>query len=221
MWIVRLALRRPYTFVVMAMLIAILGIVMILRMPTDIFPTVDIPVVSIIFNYGGMPADDRSAEHHADQNPERARQISEAEARQKLASLYFASVGAAQVRNVSKLFGWAPELVRRTVEKLVQKGEFVVSDHAPEYARRKAHRGAPAPFHTLPHRLAEIEDDAGPSSLVCECELVTREQIEAEIRAAVPFSHLTTHLEPIEDPRSLSDQVLERSGSMNEQRKES
>ncbi len=58
MWIVRLALRRPYTFVVMAMLIAILGIVMILRMPTDIFPTVDIPVVSIIFNYGGMSADD-------------------------------------------------------------------------------------------------------------------------------------------------------------------
>ncbi len=58
MWIVRLALRRPYTFVVMAMLIAILGVVMILRMPTDIFPTIDIPVVSVIFNYGGMSASD-------------------------------------------------------------------------------------------------------------------------------------------------------------------
>ncbi len=47
------------------------------------------------------------------------------------------------------------------------------------------------------------------------------EQIEADIRAAVPFSHLTTHLEPIEDPVSLSDQVLERSDEQNEQRKES
>ncbi len=47
------------------------------------------------------------------------------------------------------------------------------------------------------------------------------EQIEADIRAAVPFSHLTTHLEPIEDPLSLSDQVLERSDEQNEQRKES
>ncbi len=44
------------------------------------------------------------------------------------------------------------------------------------------------------------------------------EQIEADIRAAVPFSHLTTHLEPIEDPTSLSDQVLLRSEGLNEQR---
>ena len=58
MWIVRLALRRPYTFVVAAMLVVILGIVMILRMPTDIFPEIDIPVISVIFNYSGMPADD-------------------------------------------------------------------------------------------------------------------------------------------------------------------
>ncbi len=64
--------------------------------------------------------------------PERARQIGEAEARQKLANLYFASVGAAQVRNVSKLFGWAPELVRRTVEKLVQNGELVEAEHPKE-----------------------------------------------------------------------------------------
>ncbi len=59
MWIVRLALRRPYTFVVAALLVAILGIYMIVaRMPTDIFPKIDIPVVSVIFNYGGMSPDD-------------------------------------------------------------------------------------------------------------------------------------------------------------------
>jgi multidrug efflux pump subunit AcrB len=58
MWLVRLALRRPYTFVVMAMLIVILGVVTILRMPTDIFPDIDIPVISIIFNYGGLSPDD-------------------------------------------------------------------------------------------------------------------------------------------------------------------
>src|SRR5207302_7168982 len=54
MWIVRLALRRPYTFVVMAMGIFLLGIVAILRMPTDIFPEVDIPVISVIWQYPGM-----------------------------------------------------------------------------------------------------------------------------------------------------------------------
>src|SRR3954463_15288054 len=58
MWIVRLALRRPYTFVVAAMLVMILGIVTIVRMPTDIFPDIDIPVVSVIFNYAGMSPDD-------------------------------------------------------------------------------------------------------------------------------------------------------------------
>jgi multidrug efflux pump subunit AcrB len=51
MWIVRLALRRPYTFVVMTILILIAGIVSIQRTPTDIFPNIDIPVVSIIWNY--------------------------------------------------------------------------------------------------------------------------------------------------------------------------
>ena len=54
MWIVRLALRRPYTFVVMAMAITLLGLVAIFRMPTDIFPEVDIPVISVIWNYPGM-----------------------------------------------------------------------------------------------------------------------------------------------------------------------
>src|SRR5712672_2605113 len=54
MWIVRLALRRPYTFVVMSILILIMGGLAIVRTPTDIFPTIDIPVVSIIWNYNGL-----------------------------------------------------------------------------------------------------------------------------------------------------------------------
>jgi multidrug efflux pump subunit AcrB len=58
MWIVRLALRRPYTFVVAAMLVALLGIYAILNTPTDIFPNIDIPVISVAFNYEGMPADE-------------------------------------------------------------------------------------------------------------------------------------------------------------------
>src|ERR1700732_2483115 len=58
MWIVRLALRRTYTFVVAAMLIAVLGAVSIYRMSTDIFPSIDIPVVSVVWQYTGMPADE-------------------------------------------------------------------------------------------------------------------------------------------------------------------
>jgi multidrug efflux pump subunit AcrB len=54
MWIVRLALRRPYTFVVAALLIAILGGVSIARMPVDIFPYIDIPVVSVVWQYNGL-----------------------------------------------------------------------------------------------------------------------------------------------------------------------
>jgi CzcA family heavy metal efflux pump len=54
MWIVRLALRRPYTFVVVALLIAVLGILSILTMPTDIFPSINIPVISVIFSYNGL-----------------------------------------------------------------------------------------------------------------------------------------------------------------------
>src|SRR6266567_4377635 len=54
MWIVRLALRRPYTFVVVALLIAVLGCVSIVTMQTDIFPGIDIPVVSVIWSYGGL-----------------------------------------------------------------------------------------------------------------------------------------------------------------------
>ena len=54
MWIVHLALRRPYTFVVLAVLLAILGGAAIVTMPVDIFPYIDIPVVSIIWSYNGM-----------------------------------------------------------------------------------------------------------------------------------------------------------------------
>jgi multidrug efflux pump subunit AcrB len=60
MWIVRLALRRPYTFVVFALLILILGIYSILTMPTDIFPNIDIPVVTVVWNYTGMSAQEMS-----------------------------------------------------------------------------------------------------------------------------------------------------------------
>ncbi len=54
MWIVRLALRRPYTFVVMAVLIAILGGTAIVTMPVDIFPYIDIPIVSVVWPYNGL-----------------------------------------------------------------------------------------------------------------------------------------------------------------------
>ena len=60
MWIVRLALRRPYTFVVLAILILIMGGLSIVRTPTDIFPNINIPVVSIIWNYSGLVPEDMS-----------------------------------------------------------------------------------------------------------------------------------------------------------------
>src|SRR5438445_12772919 len=56
--IVRLALRRPYTFIVMAVLILIFGTVSALRTPTDIFPNINIPVISVVFSFTGLPADD-------------------------------------------------------------------------------------------------------------------------------------------------------------------
>ena len=58
MWIVRLALRRPYTFVVMSILIAILGVGAILTMSTDIFPSIDIPIISVIWTYSGISPDE-------------------------------------------------------------------------------------------------------------------------------------------------------------------
>src|ERR1700685_132169 len=54
MWIVRLALRRPYTFVVVSILIVIMGTLAIFRTPTDIFPNINIPVISIIWSYSGL-----------------------------------------------------------------------------------------------------------------------------------------------------------------------
>jgi multidrug efflux pump subunit AcrB len=57
MWIVRLALRRPYTFVVFALLILIVGIFSIETMPTDIFPNINIPIVTVVWNYSGLSAE--------------------------------------------------------------------------------------------------------------------------------------------------------------------
>jgi len=56
MWIVRLALRRPYTFVVCSILVLMLGVYVIVVTPKDIFPTIDIPVVSVMWNYDGLSA---------------------------------------------------------------------------------------------------------------------------------------------------------------------
>jgi len=58
MWIVRLALRRPYTFTVMALLIVILGLLAVRRMAKDIFPSIDIPVVSVLWSYNGLTPDE-------------------------------------------------------------------------------------------------------------------------------------------------------------------
>jgi len=58
MWIVRLALRRPYTVAVMCILILVMGILSMTRMVVDIFPAIDIPVVAVIWNYPGLPAQD-------------------------------------------------------------------------------------------------------------------------------------------------------------------
>ena len=58
MWIVRLALRRPYTTVCMALLMLLVGAYATLSMPTDIFPAINLPVVSVVWAYGGLPAKD-------------------------------------------------------------------------------------------------------------------------------------------------------------------
>ncbi|MGO9577129.1 MAG: efflux RND transporter permease subunit, partial [Terriglobales bacterium] len=60
MWIVALALRRPYTFVVMALLIIILTPITILRTPVDIFPEINIPVISVVWNFDGMSPQEMS-----------------------------------------------------------------------------------------------------------------------------------------------------------------
>src|SRR5216684_9196711 len=58
MWIVRLALRRPYTFVVASLLLLLLTPFVLLRTPTDIFPSINIPVVSVVWQYTGLSAKD-------------------------------------------------------------------------------------------------------------------------------------------------------------------
>jgi multidrug efflux pump subunit AcrB len=58
--IVRLALTRPYTFIVLAMLILLIGPLAALRTPTDIFPDIRIPVISVVWNYAGLQPDDMS-----------------------------------------------------------------------------------------------------------------------------------------------------------------
>src|SRR5215469_3423402 len=60
MWIVRLALRRPYTFVVMSLLILILGVLSVYTTPIDIFPNIDIPVISVVYGYPGLSAEEIS-----------------------------------------------------------------------------------------------------------------------------------------------------------------
>jgi CzcA family heavy metal efflux pump len=57
MWVVRIALQRPYTFIVLALLLLIIGPLTILRTPTDIFPNINIPIVSVVWQYTGLPPD--------------------------------------------------------------------------------------------------------------------------------------------------------------------
>ena len=54
MWIVKIALSRPYTFIVLGLLILILSPVVILQTPTDIFPNIDIPVIAVSWDYAGL-----------------------------------------------------------------------------------------------------------------------------------------------------------------------
>ena len=70
MWIVRLALNRPYTFVVLALLILIISPLVILRTPTDIFPNIDIPVVAVVWNYTGLSPEEKDVLlHHGTEAP--------------------------------------------------------------------------------------------------------------------------------------------------------
>ena len=57
MWIVWLALKRPYTFIVLALVIVIVTPLVIMRMPVDVLPDINIPVVSVVWFYGGLVAE--------------------------------------------------------------------------------------------------------------------------------------------------------------------
>ena len=63
MWIVRIALNRPYTFIVLALLILILSPVIIFRTPTDIFPNINIPVIAVAWTYTGLSPEETRAHH--------------------------------------------------------------------------------------------------------------------------------------------------------------
>jgi Cu/Ag efflux pump CusA len=60
-WIVDIALRRPYTFIVMALLLPLFGVLSLLRMPVDIFPRIPIPILSAVWTYNGLSAEEMSA----------------------------------------------------------------------------------------------------------------------------------------------------------------
>lgn len=60
MWMVQIALRRPYTFVVLAILILLFGTMAAVRTPKDVFPSINIPVVAVVFQYYGMMPSDVS-----------------------------------------------------------------------------------------------------------------------------------------------------------------
>ena len=69
MWVVRLALNRPYTFIVMALAIMLMTPVTLLRTPTDIFPDINIPVISLVYTFTGLSPED--IEHRIASNAER------------------------------------------------------------------------------------------------------------------------------------------------------
>ena len=60
-WIVKVALERPYTFIVLALLILIFGPVAALKTPTDIFPNIGVPVIAVAFNYSNISPDEMAA----------------------------------------------------------------------------------------------------------------------------------------------------------------
>ena len=73
MWVVRVALQRPYSFVVLALLIAIFGVLAALNTPTDIFPSLNIPVVSVVWTDNGLLPNDMSGREPASLAPEPGR----------------------------------------------------------------------------------------------------------------------------------------------------
>jgi hypothetical protein len=64
MWIVRVALERPYTFIVLAILILLVSPVLILRTPTDIFPNIDIPVIAVAWQFTGLNPEEMEGPDH-------------------------------------------------------------------------------------------------------------------------------------------------------------